>query len=262
MKKFISAMLCFVFIFLCSCNGNQNTDTTASTQNTSATNVTRQNTTESSDKSTEEIPTVKIPTNPDDPYSIFIKKRYEDIYEAQKIEGAEYFAEFDKHSLDCFYFIYDIDGNGVDELILGDWKAITNDIEDYFAPKKIVISSVYTLENGELVKQETHPWWNDEVLWDRVILSNGLIRTSIGIEDSHSHSYLEFKNGSLKLKYAIYYKGDGYGNRYYEIIYPDNNNNYIQEKITKEEFERLHDEANGDAEVVEINWKRIDEYGR
>jgi S-DNA-T family DNA segregation ATPase FtsK/SpoIIIE len=32
--------------------------------------------------------------------------------------------------------------------------------------------------------------------------------------------------------------------------------------ITKEEFERLRDEANGNAKVVEINWKRIDEYGR
>ena len=78
MKKFISAMLCFVLIFLCSCNSNQNTDTessnqAASTEKETSGIISTENMT--TDFVIPELSSVNIKTSPDDPYSFFIKKR-------------------------------------------------------------------------------------------------------------------------------------------------------------------------------------------
>ena len=102
----------------------------------------------------------------------------------------------------------------------------------------------------------TYPWLPDDYIWDRVLLTNGLIRTSFGYEEYPNYYFLGFKDGEAVLNCAIYYykSNDGYVQQFADI------NTSID--ITKEEFERLRDEANGDAEVVEINWKRIDEYGK
>lgn len=257
--------LCFILIFLCSCNKNDDVHNITSVNSLPSSKSATQNTVKEnillSETTASEITTVKIETNPDDPYSVFIKEWYEEIYEAQKGEGAEYFSEFDKHALDVYYFIYDIDGNGVDELILGDWKSVTNKVEDHSAPQEIMISRIYTIENGEAVKQFSF-WWSDDFLWETVLLSNGLIRQSTGFEDYPSYVYFCLENGKLELKYGIYYTEDRYGNRSYSYVDEGENGKIIDEEITKEEFERLRDEANGDAAVVEINWKRIDEYGK
>ena len=203
-----------------------------------------------------ELSSVNIKTSPDDPYSFFIKERYEGIYEWQQQVDPEAFAEFDKYARDVYYFLYDIDKDGTDELIMGDWKKTTLDVEDPNPPKKILISSIYTIKNGEVVEINTQPWFRPDYIWDRVLLTNGLIRTSFGNEKNPSYIFLGFKDGEAVLNCAIYYykSNDGYVQQFADI------NTSID--ITKEEFERLRDEANGDAEVVEINWKRIDEYGK
>lgn len=258
MKKLSVLILFFILVILCSCDKSGVTEKTSSISYHSTTKSIHQNTksdnTVSNVTSLTEISTVEIETSPDDLYSHFIKKRYEDIYNAQKSEGAEYFENFDKHANNVFYSLYDIDGNGVDELILGDWKRITNDSEAHNPPRKILISSVYTIENGKVVKQDSSVWWNDDYIWDRVLLSNGLIRTTLGDKETPSYSYLGFENGKLKLECAVYYMSDRYFRIYDSIV--------EEEEITKEEYERLRKEAEGDAEVVEINWKRIDEYGK
>lgn len=249
MKKFISAMLCFVFIFLCSCNGNQNTDTESSNQADSTENMT-------TDFVLPELSSVNIKTSPDDPYSFFIKERYEEFIESLSHYEPEEYAAFYKRARNIYYFIYDLDKDGTDELIMGDWKKMTIDYEDPNPPKKIFISSIYTIKNGEVMEINTYPWLPDDYIWDRVILTNGLIRTSLG-DEKHPHYYfLGFESGEAVLKCAIYDYGDddGYVQQFADI------NTSID--ITKEEFERLRDEANGNAEVVEINWKFISEYGR
>lgn len=264
MKRFTALFLCFVFIFLISCTKQNGTDNTTSTQNNITTKSTPQNAPTALTKSTQSEPTtVEIPTNPDDPYSTFIKDWYEEIYEAQKDSGAEYFGEFDKHSWDCYYYLYDIDGNGIKELILGDWKSVTNNVGDLveFAPTEIMISHICTLKNGEVTKQESF-WWQNNYLWDTVLLSNGLIRQSMGFEEYPSYFYFFVENETLKFKFGVCYTQDVNGDRFYSYVAEAEDGKYIEEKITKEEFERLRDEANGDAEVVEINWKRIDEYGK
>lgn len=258
MKRTTAIMLCFMFLLLCSCDKNGDIENTSTTLISGTTKGVFQNTKSESTVSemteTVEVSTVRIETSPEDLYSYFIKKRYEDVYNAQKIEGAEYFENFDKHANNVFYSLYDIDGNGIDELLLGDRKRITNDIEAYNPPQKILISSVYTVENEKVVKQDSSVWWNDDYIWDRVLLSNGLIRTTLGDKETPSYSYLGFKNGKLKLECAVYYMSDHYFRIYDSIV--------EEEEITKEEYERLCRKAEYGTEVVEINWKRIDEYGK
>ena len=254
MKKFLVISMSFIFVVLCSCTRNDDLSDIPAMSSSATKSEQQIDVLENTIGIQPEISTVVIKTDPNDLYSYFIKDRYEKIYEAQKSEGSDFFTDFDKHALDVFYFIYDIDGNGVDELIMGDWKKITDDIDDINPPREILISSVYTIENGEVVKQDSSVWWDDEYLWNRELLSNGLIRTTLGDKEYPSYSYLGFENGKLELKLAVYNMGDRYLRIHDSIV--------DEEEITKEEFERLRDEANGDSEIVEINWKRIDEYGK
>lgn len=259
MKSVISIFLCLIIVCFSSCGNISDMDETASLLNSNNQQVSTADETQV----TTEFVTVEIKTSPDDPYSYMIKEKYEKIVRRfQEEDISDYFSEFDKYADNCYFFLYDIDGNGIDELILGDWKLITNDREDSDAPQKITISSIYTIKDGQVVEQSVHPWWDNEVLWDRVILTNGLIRTGTGYKDYPSYSYLGFENGEFGLKYSISYLGDGKGNKRYKKIYRNDNGEYVEEIITKEIFEQLRDEADGDSEIVEIKWKRIDEYGR
>ncbi len=264
-NKFIIMILCLTVIFLCSCTQNYNTDkmsvNTLTTKEEPRNNTTTEITSTNGPTSVE-LSTVEIKTDPNDLYSIFIKERYEKIYKRQKQVAPEAFAEFDKYAKDVYYFIYDIDGNGVDDLIMGDWKRITIDVDDHNPPKEIMVSSIYTIENGQVVKKDSS-WWNDDYLWESAVLSNGLIRQKIGIEEYPSIVYFDFRDGNLSFMYGlVYYPPSANETVGVYEYFSENNNIYFEEEITKEEFERLRDEANGDAEVVEINWKRIDEYGR
>ena len=64
---------------------------------------------------------------------------------------------------------------------------------------------------------------------------------------------MAIENGELKLKCRIQYTSGWYFRIY---------DTQKKEVITKEEFESLRDENIGDATPVEIEWKRIDEYGQ
>lgn len=264
MKKTIIIFICLVIVFLCSCGNTASIYETSNFTNQDATKENYQaDIDETKSQSAIEFTTVEIKTSPDDPYSYIVKEKYEKIVRRfQEEDISDHFFEFDKYAGNCYFFLYDIDGNGIDELILGDWKLITNDSEDSNAPKKITVSSIYTIKNGQVAEQSVHPWWDNEVLWDRVILTNGLIRTGTGYKDYPSYSYMGFENGEFGLKYSISYLGDGKGNKRYKKIYRNDNGEYVEEIITKEIFEQLRDEADGDSDIVEIKWKRIDEYGR
>ena len=253
-NKIIILVLCLT-VFLCSCTRSDNTDITT-TNSTATTEITQQNSpTDFAETTQAEPTTVEIPTNPNDPYSVFIKERYENIYAAQKAEGAKYFNEFDKHSLNCYYFIYDIDGNGVDELILGDWKRIGGDIEDPDPPKKIMINTIYTLKDGKLIEQDLFNWWLSESYLDTSILSNGVFKKTCGAEKYNCSLYLYFSDDKMTFKETLIVLDDG---QYAYNETPLGDDIYISE----EEYNQKKQELEGDAEPIEINWKRIDEYGR
>ncbi len=256
MKKLSALFLCILFILLlCSCNKNEDKNIT-STQNTSTEEPTQQNLPINFAETTHAEPTtIEIPTNPDDPYSVFIKERYEKIYEAQKAEGVEHFSEFDKHSLNCYYFLYDIDGNGVDELILGDQKRIGGDIEDPDPPKKIMINTIYTLKDGNLIEHDLFNWWLNESYLDTSILSNGVFKKTCGAEKYNCSLYLSFSDDKTTFKETLIVLDDG---QYAYNETPLGDDIYISE----EEYNRKKQELESNAEPIEINWKRIDEYGR
>lgn len=264
MRRMLFLIFCFSFIFLCSCTSNQNTDTSTSTQNITTTKFTPQSTTTSSAETTEEITTVNIPVTPDDPYSEFIKNKYEDFYNAMIKHDPDEFQSSSWYG-ESYYFLYDLDDNGIDELILGDWIRITDYHDDSGAPRKILITSIYTIENDEVVNLDDQlpgrwNWYNSDYMLDKCILSNDLIRQTTGGKEYPTLYYYYIEEGKLRLKYGLFAHVNSDGSKVFS--YKDENSTKDFNPISEEEYIRLRDEANGDAEVVEINWKRIDEYGR
>ncbi len=262
-KNFLALFLCFLFVILCSCTNNPATNITTSNESTTTAKTTQQNNTTTSTETTEEITTVNIPVTPEDPYSKFIKDKYEDFYNFQMEHDPEDFKSSVWYGAEAYYFLYDIDGNGVDELLLGDWKRITDYHDDSQAPYKILITHIYTVENGEIINliDPTCYWWSGaSYMLDRCLLSNGLIRQASENKDNPSYAYFHIQEGKLVLKCSLnVFLNEDYSNQF---AYNEKNDGYDFKEITEEEYIRLRDEANGDAEVVEINWKRIDEYGR
>ena len=144
-KRVFALLLCVIVAFLCSCNGNQNTDTessnqAASTEKETSDIISTENMT--TDFVIPELSSVNIKTSPDDPYSFFIKERYEKFIESLSHYEPEEYAAFYKRARNIYYFLYDLDKDGTDELIMGDWKKMTIDVEDPNPPKKIFISSI------------------------------------------------------------------------------------------------------------------------
>ena len=245
MKRLFAILLCMIFVLLTAC-GTPTEDERAETVTVHTKMKARQDTSNI-------VETVRIKTDPSDPYSYYIKDKYEKIYAAQIKKGSEYFLDFDKYAGDPYYFIYDINGDGTDEMIMGDWIRTTIDVDDADPPKKVLISNVYTVKDGEVVKLSGGFWWEDDYIWNRVLLTNGVIQTTDGHEDYPNYSFMAIENGELKLKCRIQYTSGGYFRIY---------DTQEKEVITKEEFESLRDESIGDATPVEIEWKRIDEYGQ
>lgn len=109
MKRFFILMLCLMLLFSVSC---KETKINAEINNSTETDITLPYITEFKPIAMLEYPTVEITTNSNDPYSYIINKKYNEIINNYDIEG------YEKNKF-C-YALYDIDGNGIKELLLGE----------------------------------------------------------------------------------------------------------------------------------------------
>ncbi len=247
MKKIICIFISLIIICMSACVNSTNVDeTTTLTEQNSTTNTVIQATATPETEYT----TVVIKTSPEDPYSYLIKERYDRIIEDYKrpIQTLS----------NLYYALYDIDGNGIEELLLGEEYVIggiqnVEPGEPY--EEGVTFFHIYTIQDGVAVEQDLRLWWCGETLLERSILSNGLVRASGRIENP-SYCYFKFVDGKLEYQESLSTEGGKYAYVY------DDNGNEVEKEITKTEFDRLREEIENGAQPVEINWKRIDEYGK
>lgn len=266
MKKLCAGFLAVLLVGLCGCRraGQEVDETDAATTTTEVV-------------STTEAPTTTIPVthpeiqvNKNDPYSYVIKAydelaRNRELYWNEGFEpmafaqgfkmlpATEHLSGFDslyhmmigENQSDLFYALYDINGDGRKELLLGAGGNYGQDLFD-----------IYTIRNGVAVQQinllegSIHPRMS--------ILRNGTVMISGGHQGWYSDLYYRFKKGSLqfRLRLPLFSMET---DRYYKNWTKDHNNDV---EISKEEWERLRHEFEGDRQEVSINWTPLWAYGQ
>ena len=90
-----------------------------------------------------------------------------------------------------YYAFYDIDGNGIDELLTGETEIGKN--------KDVSLLNIFSIENNAVISQNFMGYvWDD---WDKeapVIYSNGIIYEPYSYEFFKSYGYYRMENGELK----------------------------------------------------------------
>ena len=221
MKKLLAAVLCLVLVGLCACGRRAMGETTTTDKTTQDTATNRYG-----------QAVVDIKTDKKDPYSFVIKEHY-DLFFDENIDP------YVKH-----FFLYDIDGDGTKELLLG--------METYSG---IVLFAVYSIQDNIAARQEALTPWMEEFPFQRSLLKNGTIKIEGRDEVGPGYGYLRFEDGELRRQASL---GIDYGE--YVRIYTENG--YERVPITKAEFDRLQKEMEGDGQVVDLDWKPLAEYGR
>ena len=243
MKKLFAIILCAAAVFLTACGMNSGGETTAPIE---------ANTAESSAKSSD-IPfyTKEIKDDPSDPYADYAKEICGDIVDGWQDWNTNNFELYFKRKNYTYYSFYDLNGDGTDEMLLGEWVKVGDYTDDLNPPRELKLSAVCTVREGSVRCFRFENLYAAEFIYDRVILSNGLIMTTYGNRKNPSYFFAVFDGASLIMKDHIYHSmpDDTYGRE-------------GNVKITEEEYHRLIAENIGDATPVEIEWRRIDQYGQ
>ena len=254
MKKTVFSLLLITIILFCSCSRNiKNNTTTQTADNTTTSEV--------STTSAKPFYTQEIKTEMSDPYSSLIKEMCDNIMKCwnstipeYKEKGLEnYIKRFD----DLFYFLYDLDKDGTNELLLGTIQKVGTDFEDINAPEKICISSIYTIKDGKAVKVDTGSWWEFVIIIDRILYSNGVIVVKWGDEKIPNYAAWTLNNGKLDTRCYVTQESTDPEKGYLKVI---NFHNLEKTSISKDEYYSIYNQYCGNAKVVDIDWKRIDEY--
>jgi len=229
MRKLIITLLCILFVVLCACGPTEPLE-----ELTVATQITIETTSEPANVS---APTVTIKTDKDDPLS-FVVEEYLELYN-ELLNDENRFME--PH----YYFLYDIDGNGTKELLLGEeWE------------DQIYFYSVHTIQNGVAVHQKE---FRDisEYGPPAMLFMNGTIRTVDDDGGRKNYFYYRFEGKELKFQTILLDLSDsGSGYKRMDERFGE------PRSITGAEFRRVQKEFEGDGQVVELDWKPLAEYGR
>ncbi|MCL2298700.1 MAG: hypothetical protein FWC27_00960 [Firmicutes bacterium] len=151
------------------------------------------------------------------------------------------------------FVLYGTDDEGAKALLVG--------VENPFS----YVSEIFTFQNGAAEQVLSV----DYDTGDTYIcpLKTGVIQT--GSFSGSVNSYYRFnENGQFKLILKLGSYGDDRGlfrvdptggeSDFFFCFIPDG----TEVHITQEEFERLHDQYEGDGQVVELDWKPLAEYGQ
>jgi len=224
MKKLMTLVLCLFLLLLCSCEkATSEKDTT--NKETSETLATNEKTTTQHETTAPSTTDFSLNIDKNDPYYNVIKEYEDDDIQLLRAEH---------------YVYYDIDGNGTKELLMG-WGGS--------------LERVYTIRNGVAVQQEEF-YVHLDTAGPTVLFENGTIRgEGSGEGGTLSNGYYRFEAGELKWKISLNIESGEYLKRY-----PNDPMKSIP--ISKEEYDRLKKEMEGDGQLVELDWKPLAEYGR
>lgn len=260
MKKTVFSLLLITIILFCSCTTKVKDNTTKDNPITQKNdNIT---TSEVSTTGVRTFYTKEFKEDPADPYSILLKKRCNDLVsywqganEEDKQFGFDYYIrDFE----DLYYFLYDLDKDGSNELLLGTLQRVGIDYEDINSPEEICISSLYTVKKGKAVKVDNGVWMNYIIIMERILYSNGVIVTKWGKKIKPCYSAAAFENGEMNMKCYILYDDTGIDGDFLKVT---NFDTMKTVKIKNDEYYSIYNQYCGNAKVVDIDWKRIDEYG-
>lgn len=278
MKKLFAIILCAAAVFLTAC-GNSADESKAETTTTEAAVATESHTTELYSGVTtiyerplrmrgdydsvptmtfpaplpeKERTTVKIRTSKKDPYSYVVKKYYENLVETQGLDAVER----------ARYFLYDIDGDGSEELIFGqldvlggtDVYDIRVTIDEAPMVYGMMIVDVYSIIDGKPFRQDKINLSGGGA-YETQILSNGIMKSCRDTPYFPLYSYYKFTDGVGDYVAAlVMYRNGTFAYR--------GKNSREDEFISQEEFNRRIAEIEDGAHPIEIKWKRLQDYGK
>jgi len=170
--------------------------------------------------------TTKSISRKDDPYLDIIIEDYGELKELRDIDG----------NYIHYHTFYDLDGDGTKELLLG--------VDDGFG---VCLTSVYVIQNGIAVWVEGFINDLEYCTTPPSLFKNGTIMMG-------EFGYYRLKDGKFMNKSLT--EKDG---KYYHFTI---NGPYPGVSITKEEFDRVRKEYEGDGEIVKLDWKPLAEYGK
>ena len=198
--------------------------------------------------SEKELKSISIPTSPNDPYSYVIS----DLLEWYKQAGSRFNSENERYSL------YDINDDGTDELILARIGVLGGstvyDYEGINAERTygILIYSVYTISDGKAIKADLLAISGDA--YQTILFDNGLIKVVCCTPRNPWIYYNKMVgDNSEAIDYPIFknYNGECFSFK-----------DCVENPITEEEFNRRIAEIEDGAHPVELEWKRLQDYGK
>ena len=199
--------------------------------------------------SSEELDSIVIPVSADDPYSAIIANEI-DWY---KQAGPQYNSEVERYAL------YDINGDGTDELIIGLIEVLggTSVYEEHEGVSAeytfgLLISEVYTIQSGKAVRVQHSAVSADA--YETVIFDNGILKVVRLTPRNPRITYRKMVNGVFEMVGDCIYKT--FDGKFYYL----NGNNTGE--ITEEEFNRRIAEIEDGAHPVELEWKHLQDYGK
>ena len=114
-----------------------------------------------------------------------------------------------------------------------------------------LFDSVYAIQNGVAARQEEFraPQLGHDLI--TTLFKNGTIRSDVDDAGARNYCYHRMKNGELKFQTVVVDEGNCWFG-------------FIDDKrtpISKEEFDRVRKEFEGDGQTVELDWKPLAGYG-
>jgi len=224
MKKLFIAFLCMLTAILSACGQ------TAPPEETTTITTTLEGTTQMTTHRTSEAltSTVIVASSEITPYSDAINAYH---------SGNFIYSNADHYAL------YDIDSNGTQELLLS-WQ-----LDGHF-----YLATVYAIKDGTAVRQEGIFAQDVGSEAPALLFKNGTICLGLNDEGDLFYYYYRFEDSELKFQTMIKDEWRGYYRT--NDIYKSTN------PITKEEFDRVKTEMEGNGQVVELDWKPLAEFGR
>ena len=158
------------------------------------------------------------------------------------------------HARGRLYAFYDLDGDGTEELLLGNWTGTADEMR---------IHEMHTIGSKKAIYRDDSPWFSQKPVPH--LFENGTIR----IDDVEMNwiFYYRLEGGEFKCE-AWLFDDVGY-QQWLELGGQEEENKSLysqkyQDKedvpLTKEEFEQIQKDMEGGGQIVELDWTPLFKY--